>query len=98
MMEDMMNYKILLAAAINDILKLGQDFLAELIEIPPQKELGDFSLPCFKLINKPLANPFLIAKEIKKEFKNGRIILYWLWSPHSDRKQRGTRLYSPISS
>lgn len=65
-----MNYKILLAAAINDILKLGQDFLAELIEIPPQKELGDFSLPCFKLINKPLANPFLIAKEIKKEFKN----------------------------
>ena len=34
----------------------------------------------------------------KKEFKNGRIILYWLWSPHSDRKQRGARLYSPISS
>lgn len=67
----MMNYnKSILAAAINDILNLGQEFLEELIEIPPQKELGDFSLPCFKLINKSLTNPFMIAKEIKKEFNS----------------------------
>lgn len=65
-----MNYKILLADAINDVLNLGQEFLAEFIEIPPQKELGDFSLPCFKLIDKSLSNPFFIAKEIKKKFKS----------------------------
>ena len=33
----------------------------------------------------------------EKKFKNGRIILYWLWSPHSDRKQKGLG-YTPQSS
>ena len=33
----------------------------------------------------------------KKEFKNGRIILYWLWSPHSDRNKEELG-YTPQSA
>lgn len=65
-----MDCKIILAAAINNIIKLEQDYIEKLIEVPPQKEFGDFSFPCFKLINKIEKNPALIAKEIKSQFEN----------------------------
>lgn len=65
-----MNYKTILATAIDEIINLGQDYIERLIEIPKEKEFGDYSFPCYKVINKIGKSPVLIAKEIKEEFRN----------------------------
>ncbi len=41
----------------------------ELIEKPPQIELGDYSFPCFSLSKKLKKKPNLIAEELSKELK-----------------------------
>ena len=65
-----MNYKIILAASIDELINLGQDYIKELIEIPRDKAFGDYSFPCYKVINKIGKSPVLIAKEIKSGFRN----------------------------
>lgn len=65
-----MNYKAILAASIDELINLGQDYIEELIEIPRDKTFGDYSFPCFKVVNKIRKSPVLIAKEIKSGFKN----------------------------
>lgn len=65
-----MNYKIILAASIDELINLGQDYIKELIEIPRDKAFGDYSFPCYKVINKIGKSPALIAKEIKSGFRN----------------------------
>jgi arginyl-tRNA synthetase len=47
--------------------------LENLIEIPPNRELGDFSLPCFKLAGKIKKPPQQIALELKDKIKLPKI-------------------------
>jgi len=52
---------------------IPQADLKNLIEIPPNRELGDFSLPCFKLAGKIKKPPQQIALELKDKIKLPKI-------------------------
>ncbi len=43
---------------------LEEKLAEELLEVPPQKEMGDFALPCFKLAAQMKKNPAQIAQEL----------------------------------
>lgn len=49
----------------NSVDALGKDEIAELIEIPPKPELGDFAFPCFRLAKSMHKAPQMIAADIK---------------------------------
>ncbi|MFW6013577.1 MAG: arginine--tRNA ligase [Candidatus Nanoarchaeia archaeon] len=50
---------------IVDLLKVaGFDISADIIEIPPDKKLGDFAVPCFSLAKKMKKSPAVIAEEL----------------------------------
>ncbi len=46
---------------------LSEQEVSEILEVPPNPELGDFALPCFKLAAKLKKAPPLIAVEIKNK-------------------------------
>lgn len=60
-----MNYKSRLAEAINKELNINLENIEEFIEIPFRRELGDFTLPCFKLSKIIRKSPNIIVKELK---------------------------------
>ena len=41
--------------------------IADLIEIPPKPELGDFAFPCFRLAKPMRKAPQMIAKEMDRQ-------------------------------
>ena len=43
---------------------ISKEDLAQLIEIPPKPEMGDFAFPCFRLAKELHKAPPMIAKEI----------------------------------
>ena len=46
----MINFKDIVIDTIFDLdINLNKEEIRELIEIPPNPEMGDFSFPCFKL-------------------------------------------------
>ncbi|MDU3153706.1 MAG: arginine--tRNA ligase, partial [Anaerococcus hydrogenalis] len=51
--------------------ELGLDYqeIYNLIEIPPQDNMGDFAFPCFTLARTMRKNPKLIAEEIAKSLE-----------------------------
>lgn len=51
--------------------ELGLDFqqIYDLMEIPPQDDMGDFSFPCFILAKKFRKNPAIIARELKEDLE-----------------------------
>ncbi|MFH1895598.1 MAG: arginine--tRNA ligase [archaeon] len=71
-----MNLKENFAAELLSV--LGKEFqekeLLELIEVPPSKELGDYSFPCFKLAGKLKKDPKEIASELKKKIDLKKIL------------------------
>jgi arginyl-tRNA synthetase len=48
--------------------------LTRLLEIPPEKSLGDFSLPCFELAKKFKKSPVMIAEELQSKIPKNKII------------------------
>lgn len=48
----------------NNISVLSRDEIAQLIEIPPKPEMGDFAFPCFRLAKSFHKAPPLIAQEL----------------------------------
>lgn len=61
----MLNFKKIIAEKISKITELDLDELEKYIEIPPNKEMGDFAFPCFKLAKSLRKAPPIIAEEIK---------------------------------
>jgi arginyl-tRNA synthetase len=62
----MINYKVELARKIASSLEgVEAEALKDLIEYPPNPEMGDFSLPCFKLSKALRKSPQAIADDIK---------------------------------
>ena len=56
----MINFKDIVIDTIYDLdINLNKEEIKELIEIPPNPEMGDFSFPCFKL-----------SKTLRKKAKN----------------------------
>ncbi len=65
-----MNYKNILAAQLASRLEgVTEDFLADLVEYPPNPQMGDLSLPCFKLSKQLRKAPQAIAEELKQQWE-----------------------------
>lgn len=68
----MIDYKQNLAELLTEITNLPISNIYNLIEIPPQEDLGDYSFPCFQLAKEFKKNPAEIAKEIKEELSDNK--------------------------
>ena len=60
-----MDYKKYIAEKIN-VEGISKDELYEMIALPPNTEMGDYALPCFKLAKLLRKSPVMIAEELKK--------------------------------
>lgn len=61
----MKDYKEIIAKKIEDQdIGLDRNEIYDLIEIPPQENMGDFSFPCFQLAKTLRKNPAIIATEL----------------------------------
>lgn len=68
-----MDYKKYIAGKLN-IDGLSQDEIASCLEVPPNKEMGDFALPCFKFSKIMRKSPVAIADELKNQFSTDDVI------------------------
>ncbi|WP_352417809.1 arginine--tRNA ligase [Proteiniborus sp.] len=48
---------------------LNEDTITELLEIPPNYDLGDYAMPCFRLAKELRKSPNIIAQEIAESIK-----------------------------
>ena len=62
----MINFKKEIAKKINDVLNIDEK-LEQFIEVPPNKEMGDFAFPCFSLAKTLRKSPMIIATDIKEK-------------------------------
>lgn len=60
-----MDFKRHIAKKLN-IEGIGEDELVSMLSLPPNTEMGDFALPCFKFAKIFRKSPALIAEEIAK--------------------------------
>ena len=61
----MKDYKEIIAEKLEGKeLGLSKDEIYQLIEIPPQENMGDYSFPCFQLAKTLRKNPAQIAAEV----------------------------------
>ena len=63
----MLDFKNIIADKLKDVTDIEN--IAELIEIPTNKQMGDYSLPCFKLAKEMKKAPQMIANEIKEKIE-----------------------------
>lgn len=64
----MKDQKVIIAKKLEELdLGLSYDEIYDLIEIPPQDDMGDYSFPCFSLAKIKRQNPAQIASELKDE-------------------------------
>ena len=61
-MED---FKKVIAGKISNAVNLNEDEIYGYIEVPPNKEMGDYAFPCFKLAKELRKAPNMIAEELK---------------------------------
>lgn len=64
-----MDFKIEIAKSISKAADLSVDEIVGLIEIPPDKKMGDYAFPCFKLAKTLRKAPPLIAQEISEKIE-----------------------------
>lgn len=65
----MRDYKSEIATELAKITSIEADRIYSLIEIPPQKEMGDYAFPCFSLAKTMRKSPVVIASEIAESLK-----------------------------
>ena len=61
----MIDYKELIAEKISNACELDKNEVKSYIEVPPNKEMGDYAFPCFKLAKVLRKAPPAIAEELK---------------------------------
>ena len=61
----MLDFKNIIADELNKVTNIEN--IGEYIEVPSNKEMGDYSLPCFKLAKEMKKAPQMIANEIKEK-------------------------------
>lgn len=66
----MIDYKKKLVKELSKNLKLEEDIIENLIEVPKEAYMGDFTLPCFKLVDKIEKSPIIIARELKEQINS----------------------------
>ncbi len=71
----MRDYKLDVANAIaQKVEELELEGILESIEVPPNKEMGDYAFPCFKLAKIFRKAPNMIAQEISEKIEKGEYI------------------------
>ncbi len=65
----MIDYKDSVAELISENVELEKEKIYEIIEIPPEMEMGDYAFPCFILAKTFKKNPALIAKELAESIE-----------------------------
>ena len=68
-----MNYKDYIASKLN-IEGMDTNAVASCIEVPPNNDLGDFALPCFKFSKILRKSPIMIAESLKADFVTDDVI------------------------
>lgn len=69
-----MDYKKEIAGKIAKITNIEANTLEEYLETPPNKEMGDFAFPCFRLAKELKKAPPMIANELKEQIVTDDII------------------------
>lgn len=66
----MLDFKQVIAQMISKATDVDYEEIKSYIEIPPNKEMGDYAFPCFKLAKVLKKAPPVIAEEIKEKLEN----------------------------
>ena len=61
----MINFKYIIAEKIAKIVNMNETEIEAYVEIPSNKEMGDYSFPCFKLAKDLKKSPQMIATDLK---------------------------------
>jgi len=69
-----MDFDMQLANEISALVELSSQEVRDMLEIPPDKTLGDRAFPCFKLAKTMRKNPQLIAKDMADNIKKPSFI------------------------
>ncbi len=69
-----MDYKKYIAEKLN-VEGLTKEELCEMIALPPNLEMGDYALPCFKLAKLMRKSPVMIAEELKTSIMSDNVIM-----------------------
>ena len=62
-----MNFKLEIAYLLEQVTGVQQQEIVNAIETPPNKDMGDFAYPCFKLAKQFKKAPALIAQELSEK-------------------------------
>ena len=68
-----MDYKKFIAENLN-VNGVGKEELESFIEVPPNRDMGDYALPCFKLSKTLRMPPVKIAEDLAATFNKGDVI------------------------
>ena len=68
-----MDYRKYIAEKLGD-LNLPIEEIASNIVVPPDKEMGDYALPCFKFAKVMRKSPVMIAEELKNKFVTDNVV------------------------
>ena len=66
----MINFKLIIGEKIANTINEDINEIASYIEVPPNKEMGDYAFPCFKLAKTLKKAPPMIAEELKNKRLN----------------------------
>lgn len=71
----MINFKKVIAYKISKVIDIDEKEIEGYIEVPSNKEMGDYSFPCFRLAKVLKKSPQIIAEELKEKliFENEEI-------------------------
>lgn len=65
----MINFKLIIGEKIANTINEDINEIASYIEVPPNKEMGDYAFPCFKLAKTLKKAPPMIAEELKNKIE-----------------------------
>lgn len=68
--NNMKDYKQIIASLLNKESGVAAEEINELIEIPPEKSMGDYALPCFFLAKALKKSPVMIAEDLKNKIES----------------------------
>ena len=60
-------FENIIAQKISNISGIDSKDLNQYLEVPPDMNMGDFALPCFKLAKEMKKSPMIIAEELKSK-------------------------------
>lgn len=67
-------FKDKLVDALTSLVEISSEEVEELLEVPPDSELGDLAFPCFKLASIQKKNPAEIAADLQGKLEKGEYL------------------------